>query len=463
MFPLPGAAISRTLHADLVVAGGGTAGLAAALAAGRRGMKVLLVEQHGFCGGLTVYSMVHVLDGVLAQNDFSKLAVGGVAVDVLNRIQELGGMGPADNPPETPVFDPEVFKRTADLLLNEARVQRLYHTRVVDTHARDGVVQAVVVHSKAGFWRIEAPLFIDASGDADLCAQAGADFEIGRSLQPMTLHFQVAGLKGALGWKKLEKECHDVLARAFAAGRGHRFGGPWMLKIREGEVSMNCTRLYGNALDPEDLTKAEISGRESAWWVFEELKRELPEFAQAYFVQSGPSVGCRETRRISGEYQLTEADVANAPAFADTVGLGAWPMDIHPSDGKVGFHPHKEKPQAPYPYPLRALMPKKLANVLAVGRCASTTPKAHGSSRVNGTSMMMGEAAGTLCSLAHTFRTAIRDVPIRSLQDTLVAGGAVLDRNALPTRPSSWRLGVIPADVAEPAFFAGDFVSGRSP
>jgi hypothetical protein len=450
--------LSRTLQADVVVAGGGTAGLAAAVAAGRRGLQVLLVEQHGFCGGLTVYSMVHVLDGVLAQN-FSKLAVGGVAVDILNRIQGLGGMGPADNPPETPVFDPEVFKRAADVLLREAGVRCLYHTRVVDTEARDGVVRAVTVHSKAGFWRIEAPRFIDASGDADLCAQAGAEFEIAQSLQPMTLHFQVAGLKGALGWKQLEKECHDVLARAFAAGRGPRFGGPWTLRLRDGEVSMNCTRLYGNALDPEDLTKAEITGRENAWWVFEELKRELPEFAAAHFVQSGPSVGCRETRRIVGDYQLTESDVQNAPAFADAVGLGAWPMDVHPSDGRVGFHPHKEKPQAPYPYPLRALLPRKLANVLAVGRCASTTPKAHGSSRVNGTSMMMGEAAGTLCALAHVAGRAPRDVPVAELQNALSAAGAVLDPRTLPERPAGWRLGSVGRDVAEPAFFAGEFVN----
>ena len=447
--------ISRTLHADVVIVGGGTAGLAAAVAAGRRKLSVLLIEQHGFCGGLTVYSMVHVLDGVLAQHDFSKLAVGGVAVDILNRIEATGGMGPADNPPETPVFDPEAFKLQADIMLQEAGVRVLYHTRTVGTQAADGRVRAVIVHSKAGFWRVEAGLFIDASGDADLCAQAGAGFEISQSMQPMTLHFQLAGLKGGLRWKQLEKECHDVLAAAFARGEGPRFGGPWVLRIRDHEISMNCTRLYGNALDPEDLTKAEIAGRKNAWWVYRRLKQALPEFADAHFVMSGPSVGCRETRRITGEYQLTERDVLGSQGFSDTIGLGAWPMDVHPSDGRVGFHPHKEKPQAPYTYPLRALLPRKLENVLAVGRCASTTAKAHGSSRVNGTSMMMGEAAAVLCHLAHSSGRTLRDVPVSQLQEALVAGGAILDPAVLPDRPAHWRMGRLDGDNSPPVFFGG--------
>lgn len=447
--------ISRTLQADVIVVGGGTAGLAAAVAAGRKNLSVILVEQHGFCGGLTVYSMVHVLDGVLAQNDFSRLAVGGVAVDILNRIQAGGGMGPVDNPPETPVFDPEVFKLQADEMLAGAGVRCLYHTQLVDTETVDGRVRAVIVHSKAGFWRLEAPNYIDASGDADLCARAGAGFEISQSMQPMTLHFQVAGLKGVLGWKQLEKECHDVLAAAFARGEGPRFGGPWVLRIRDHEVSMNCTRLYGNALDPEDLTKAEIAGRKNAWWVFRHLKSSLPEFAGAHFVMSAPSVGCRETRRITGDYQLTEQDIMTNRGFADTIGLGAWPMDVHPSDGRVGFHPHKEKPQAPYAYPLRALLPRQLENVLAVGRCASTTTRAHGSSRVNGTSMMMGEAAGVLCHLSRVTGRSLRDVPVARLQETLVAGGAVLDGSALPARPAYWRMGALGAEGEAPAFFGG--------
>ena len=447
--------IIRTLTADLIVVGGGTAGLAAAVAAGRKKLNVLLVEQHGFCGGLTVYSMVHVLDGVLAQNDFEKLAVGGVAVDVLNRIQAFGGMGPVDNPPETPVFDPEAFKFIADEMLAEADVTCLYHTRLVEAETTGGRVTAAILHSKAGFWRVEAPLFIDASGDADLCARAGAGFEIGKSTQPMTLHFQVAGLRGKLSWKAIEKDCHDVLAAAFVRGEGPRFGGPWVLRIRDNEISMNCTRLYGNALDPVDLTDAEVAGRRNAWWVFRTLKERLPEFADAHFVQSGPSVGCRETRRIVGDYQLVEQDVSVGSSFSDTIGLGAWPMDVHPSDGRVGFHPHKETVQRPYRYPLRALLPKALENVLAVGRCASTTPRAHGSSRVNGTSMMMGEAAGALSALALTMGRPLREVPVGRLQETLAADGAVLEPDALPARPANWTIGAPTHEHGAPVFFGG--------
>lgn len=447
--------INRHLRADVVVVGGGTAGLAAALSAARRKLKVLLVEQHGFCGGLTVYSMVHVLDAVLAQSDFTKLAVGGVAVDLLNRIQTFGGMGPTDNPPETPVFDPEVFKLIADEMLTEAGVSCLFHTRLVDTETQGSRVSAALLHSKSGFWRVEAEQFIDASGDGDLCAQAGAAFEKGTALQPMTLHFQLAGLRPGLTWKQLEKQCHDVLTEAYKAGDGPRFGGPWILRVREGEVSMNCTRLYGDALDPTDLTAAEMTGRRNAWWVFQTLRARIPTFANAHFVQSGPSVGCRETRRIVGDYQLTEQDIVNRTNFSDTIGLGAWPMDVHPSDGRIGFHPHKETSQAPYRYPLRALLPRSLENVLAIGRCASTTVKAHGSSRVNGTSMMMGEAAGVLCALAHANKGSLRDVSISLLQESLLQNGAVLDPYDLPDRPPVWTVGKRVPETEQPVFFGG--------
>lgn len=436
--------ISRMLQADVVVVGGGTAGLAAAVAAGRRKLKVLLIEQQGFCGGLTVYSMVHVLDGVLAQNDFSKLAVGGVAVDVLNRLTAMESEGPVDNPPETPVFDPEGFKLIADEMLQEAGVRCLFHTRMVEVESKDGRVTAAIVHSKAGFWRIEAALYIDASGDGDLCAHAGADFEVSPDAQPMTLHFQLAGLKGARTWKQLENETHDVLQAALARGEGPRFGGPWILRLRDREISLNCTRLYGDALNPEDLTRAEIAGRKNAWWIYREFKAKLPEFADAHFVQSGPSVGCRETRRVVGDYQLKDTDVRTRTAFPDTVGLGAWPLDIHPADGRVGYHPHKENSTPPYAFPLRALLPKKLENVLVVGRCASATHQAHGSSRVNGTSMMMGEAAAVLCHLAHLSQKALRAVPLVDLQDALLVNGAILDPHQLPNRPAAWRLGALP-------------------
>ena len=131
-------------------------------------------------------------------------------------------------------------------------------------------------------------------------------------------------------------------------------------------------------------------------------------------------------------------------------------MDVHPSDGRVGFHPHKEKPQAPYSYPLRALLPRKLANVLAIGRCASTTTRAHGSSRVNGTSMMMGQAAGTVCHLARSTSRSLRDVPVSQIQDALVAGGAILDPGALPARPVHWCMGRVVDDGATPPAFYGE-------
>ncbi|HEX5218088.1 MAG TPA: FAD-dependent oxidoreductase [Verrucomicrobiae bacterium] len=422
---------------DVLVVGGGSAGIIAAISAARCGLKTGLVEQNGYCGGMTVSSSIHALDGILANHDDKELAVAGVAAELVDRLNQVGAIG-ADNPPECISVDPEAVKWIADQMLTEARVELFYHTRLVDVEHEDGRVTAAIVHNKSGFWRFKADYFIDATGDGDLCAGARAEWEISRLLQPMTLHFRVQVSNGHKTWKDLENDCAEAVSRAHKEGRVPQFGGPWVIRIRDSEVSLNCTRLYGNGLDVKDLTAAEIAGRNNAWKIWNILREELPEFKDSYIVTSGPTVMVRETRRIMGEYVLTADDIVSGRRFPDVIGLGAWPMDIHPGNGDVGYHPHKEHTPPPYQIPYRCLLPKKLDNVLVTGRCMSSTREAHGSIRVQGTGMMMGQAAGLACSVSRQTGKALKEIPYDRLRSELERTGAILDPDKLLPRPVEW-------------------------
>jgi hypothetical protein len=280
---------------------------------------------------------------------------------------------------------------------------------------------------------------VDATGDADVCAWSGADCEVSQSLQPMTLHFRVHLPNGTKTFKQLEQECSAVLAAAHRRGRVAKYGGPWIIRVRKSEVSMNCTRLYGNGLNPDDLTAAEIEGRRDAWTIWSILQDEVPDFENSRIIASGPVVMVRETRRAVGDYILTAEDITTGRRFEDPVGLGAWPVDIHPGNGVVGYHPHKEFTPHPYQIPYRCLLPAKLHNVLVTGRCISATREAHGSTRVQGTAMMTGQAAGLACAIAKSARCGLRDIPYALLKRELERTGAILDPNALLPRPASWK------------------------
>ena len=423
---------------DLLVVGGGSAGIIAAIAAARCGLKTGLVEQNGYCGGMTVASSIHALDGIMANHDDKELAVAGVASELIDRLNQVGAIS-ADNPPECISVDPEAMKWVADQMLIEAKVELFYHTRLIDVEKAGSMVSAVILHNKSGVWRFAADYFIDATGDGDLCAAAGADSEISHLLQPMTLHFRVQVSNGYKTWKELEMDCAEVVSRAHKEGRVSQFGGPWVIRIRDNEVSLNCTRLYGNGLNVKDLTAAEIAGRSDAWDILDLLRQELPEFKDSYIIASGPTVMVRETRRIMGEYVLTADDIVAGRRFPDAVGLGAWPMDIHPGNGDVGYHPHKEHTPPPYQIPYRCLLPRRLDNVLVTGRCISSTREAHGSIRVQGTAMMMGQAAGLACSVAKATGRPLKEIPYDRLRSELERTGAILDPDKLLVRPVQWQ------------------------
>ena len=419
--------IAERRECDVLVCGGGAAGLGAAVAAARNGARTTLLERHGYCGGICVSSLVHTFDGARSCRDNDQFVVGGIPREVIRRLDEIGGLALEDNPPETLNFDPEAMKRVSDQMLGEAGVTVYFHLFAAEAIREGDRVSAVIAAGKEGLWEIRASTFIDATGDGDIGYFAGAPYEKDAMLQTMSQHFRIGGLAGNRCWDVLEHDCRAAMDRAYAEGRAPKYGGPWFIRIRQGEVTANCTRLYGDGSKTDDLTRAEMQGREDMMSILEIFRRDIPDFRSAYVLVSGVEIGVRETRRIMGDYVVTAADVLENRPQPDAVALGSWPIDIHPADGRVGVHPHKESPPEPYPIPLRALLAKNTANLLISGRCLSSTHEAHGSTRVSGTAMATGEAAGTLAAMAARSGVDVRGVAYSDLEAQLVRQGVLLN------------------------------------
>jgi 2-polyprenyl-6-methoxyphenol hydroxylase-like FAD-dependent oxidoreductase len=420
---------------DVLVCGAGLAGIGAAVAAARSGAKTMVVERNGFAGGFFTAIIGSAFDGFVDERTGIP-AVGGIVFEMLERMQVIApGQGPhlrynvngdlsfVEMHPERviPRCDPERFKRAADAILAEAGIEILYHSQVTDVIASDGRVTSVLISNKAGLVAIQPKVVIDCTGDGDVAAWAGAATEKADSLQPMSLHFRIANLEPSF---ELRRRCAQVLQAAYERGDIGLYGGPYPATFSGSDVYFNATRIAGDNTVPADWTQAEIRGRQDAWRMFGLWKAELPEFANSYFMTSGPVAGARESRRIVGDYVLTGEDVRCGHRHDDVVVLGAWRLDRHPAT-EPGYHDIPWTP--PYDIPYRTLLPRNFENLLVAGRCHSATSEALASSRVTATAMGMGQAAGTAAALAIASTTTPRQIPVTHLQDQLLAAGAILE------------------------------------
>ena len=423
-----------TAKPDVLVCGAGLAGIGAAVAAARGGARTMVVERNGFAGGFFTANVGSAFDGFVDERTGAPV-VGGLVFEMLERMGVVeAGQGPklrynvngdltwVEMHPERaiPRCEPERFKRAADAILEQAGVEVMLHSQVADVVAVNGHVEKVLVSNKAGLVAIEPKVVIDCTGDGDAAAWAGAAFEQAESLQPMSLHFRIAYLQPTY---ELRRRCAAVLERAHERGELGLYAGPYLATFSGRDAYFNATRFAGDNTIPEDWTQAEIQGRKDAWTMFELWQREVAEFADAYFMTSGPVAGGRESRRIVGDYQLTEQDVREGRRHEDVVVLGAWRLDRHPP-GSAGYHEISWIP--PYDIPYRTLLPKDFDNLLVAGRCHSASSAALASSRVTATAMGMGQAAGVAAALAVAGYRVPRQVDIVDLQDALRTAGVIL-------------------------------------
>jgi hypothetical protein len=458
---------------EVVVAGGGTAGIVAAVAAARMGSRTLLVEQNGFVGGTAVMGLP-----ILGfHNNREERIVGGIAWELMERLftldaaadlrllEEGGQIGrgtPEYCARQIGVY-PEAFKAVALEMLREAGVEIMLHTWVADVLLEGSRVAGLVVENKSGRTAIPAGAVVDCTGDGDVAARAGAPFERGRpgdgGLQPLTPLFTLSGvvLERVEPASRIVWPYEVVGSEAWRAGcRGSTIRlEPWsrllqaelpefahLLKqfnvweLADG-VSYCGNMLHLPGLDAsqgDQLSQAETAGRRMVWQLAGFLRRHVAGFENAHLVGTAIQVGIRETRRILGGYSLTYDDVVDARRFADTIALGGSRVDIHGYDGGTVYNEPvrgtQVKDYGSYGVPYRCLVPREVDGLLTAGRCISASHEAQGSCRVIGTCMAMGQAAGLGAALSVRQRSTPRDLSVPPLQEALRQQGARLDDEA---------------------------------
>jgi hypothetical protein len=418
---------------EVVVLGGGPAGIAAAAAAGRAGRSTLLVERYGFLGGAGTAAGLANFCGLHAKVDGEhRQVVHGIADDVLARLAALGALSSPHSlfgsRIQAQAYDVSAYKLVADQILLGANARVLFHAAAVGF--QDG---HLLVETKSGRRAIRGRIFIDCSGDGDLAAWAGVPYEVGDGKGNMlypSMMYRIGGVdpqKAGNAWERIAA----LMEQAERAGRRFPRKKP-ILRPQPNPVEWraNLTQIRNpdgsavSGIDAEQLAYGEIEGRRQVWDTFQFIRESAPGFERAYIADIAPQIGIRETRRISGLYQLTEEDVLDCTDFADSIGVNGWPVEEHKA-GDVDFR-FQRKARGYNQLPYRMLVPQGAENLLVAGRCASMTHGGQSAARVSGACFVMGQAAGTAAHLALKGGIAPRDVPIAALQTLLRENGAWL-------------------------------------
>src|SRR5438132_927112 len=414
---------------DVLVVGGGPAGLGAAFGAAQAGARVVLAERYGFLGGNATAALVMPLMSfhtahptkekkgatTLLPTDHGpgEAIIAGALKLLLEKLVKAGGaIEPSLATGYVVPFDPEWFKLIALELLDEAGVQFVFHA-FASGILGDKRVEGAVFETKSGPLAIRARVTIDCTGDGDVAVQAGAPSEIGRAdglVQPMTLMFRVVEFQRAnfetyvTQHPKQWRGVHglwDLVREASQRGelRLPREDILFFATPHEEEVSVNSTRVTRVlGTDVWDLSYAEWASRKQMRQIAEFLRRYVPGFEKSYVAQSGVQIGVRETRRIMGDYQLSADDVLAARKFDDAIARGAYPIDIHNPTG-TGTVLKRLPPGESYDIPMRCLLPRNTDGLMVAGRCISGTHEAHSSYRVMPIVMATGQAAGVCAAL----------------------------------------------------------------
>ncbi len=419
---------------DVIVVGAGIAGIAAAVKAGRSGVSVLLVEQYGFVGGMSTAGMV---SPFMKHEAGGEVLVRGVFEEIETEMRKQHGM--IDNG-----FYANAFRSASYLLLKAAGVTILLHAVISGVTRNGGRIDSVTVFAAGTEHTVHGRVFIDTSGDAQLLYLGNLPWVKGDEntglLQALTLFFRMGNIdiETVAAYARGHKDdFFDWMDFAFDSERIVSVAGYFSAVKKaiaekrlspevqyiffttlpgSGEGSFNTSNIL--ALDGSsslDLTKAELAGRNQVHEVVDLLKSEIPGFEDAYLIETAPQVGIRETRRAVGDYVVTGADITEGRKFHDAVARGCYGIDIHGQKDEQSVMEHLPE-GAYYEIPQRALIVKDAENVLAAGRCISSTREGHSALRIQPTAAATGEACGAFAALASASHRPLREIDYRSVQ-----------------------------------------------
>lgn len=404
---------------DVVVCGGGPGGIGAAAGAARAGAKTLLLERWGCLGGMAT--------GGLVVPHFDGLLNDGINRVLIDRLKERKAWGA---PFWEISYDPEVFKQVAEELLLESGSDLLYHSLVVAAVLEDETLRGVVIETKSGRFVVLAKAVVDATGDGDVAARAGAQLVRGRQsdgrMQAATLMFRMGGVRWVQTGPAQLYNLVDQAARQTGSSFRLAFERPWALHVPTPDtVIFQLVHVRGvDGTDVRQLTRAEIEGRRQVREVVDFLVSHTEEFRSAYLIDTASQFGIRETRHILGDYVLTSDDLLGGRSFPDGIASASFPIDIHRPDdqGQTGILLDK-----PYQIPYRSLLVQGLEALLTAGRCISGDHEAHASYRVKGPCLATGQAAGAAAALAVMKGITPRQLDVEDLQRELIRQGVRLD------------------------------------
>jgi hypothetical protein len=429
---------------DILVVGGGAAGVAAAETAARQGHNVMILERYGFLGGAAVAGLSGTICGMYLASETSKKpeqVVFGFTEKFRSIMAAKGGITEPLKYGKTwtVTHDPFLWKKTAEDLLLEQKVKIMYHTLVIGVIKSDDTIQGVLINTKAGMAAIHANIVIDASGDADVIYRAGYDFTMGMNgqIQNPTMIFKVGGVdveRFLEFWGNDTISPIEVSEMLRESNEKREFNLPrskiWIFTTpNKNELLVNATRVLGadgrdlNVTNPHDHTEAEIEGRKQALQYSRFLQTYIPGCEYSYLQDTAPEVGVRQTRTIVGVEKLTNEDVLNCRKRADGIARSPWPIELH-----KGSKPKVEwLLDDYYEVPYNTLIPKQGENIIVAGRCLSAEHEALASARVTAQCFEYGHAVGLAASLSIKEKIQLRNIDGREVRERLNRDGAQLD------------------------------------
>ena len=409
---------------DVLVAGGGLAGVMAAVAAAREGKQVLLIEQYGCLGGMATAGLVFpfMRDCSIGTN---RRVNAGLYLSMLEELYRLGG----SDSPHSRSYREEFLKIVLDRMLTRAGVKVLFHARLCEAEMTDGSVRSVTVATVSGQIRLRARVFVDATGNGDLCAFAGLPYRLGREedglCQPMTLCFRF----GNVDMERFDPHLANVKYKELREQGRIRNPRENVLYFRypaDRILHMNTTR--ANVKDPtdvEEVSSAEMLLREQMLEMYLFMRENVPGMEHCELISSAVEAGIRESRRIVGLSQLTTEDVTGVRKLEDSIARGAYGIDIHNPAG-TGTNVQHLPPDEYYTVPYGALVPVRSHNVIVAGRCLSSTHEALSAVRIMPITSCIGEAAGIAAAMAVAGDTDFADVPVPRLREKIVSYGGLV-------------------------------------